>query len=256
MTTAERLTPETSRLHRAGLALQRSHVHALLRHVRRSRRTTGTSAALLIVTGVSIVTALAVSRFVPTDLGTLGGSMSYPLSMNDAGVTVGYSQLAGSEVNRAFRRAPGRGMHDLGTLGGRSSLATAVSDKGVVVGASDMVDDSSHAFGWTERAGMIDLGTLPAPFSNSYATGVSRNALVIGFSWKTIEDYATHGFAWTRAHGMVDIGTFGGDTYPNAVNEHGLVVGTAYTQGNQESRPFAWTRAGGMVDLDPRRPLR
>ena len=41
----------------------------------------------------------------------------------------------------------------------------------------------------------------------------------------------------------------GGDTYPNAVNSNGLVVGTAYTAGFAQSRPFAWTRSGGLVDL-------
>jgi probable HAF family extracellular repeat protein len=140
-------------------------------------------------------------------------------------------------------------MEDLGTLGGESSLATAVSEKGVVVGAGATAHASSHAFVWTDKAGMVDLGALPGSFSNSYATGVSKNALVIGFSWKTSEDFATHGFAWTRAHGMVDIGTFGGDTYPNAVSSGGLVVGTSYTVGNAASRPFAWTQSGGLVDL-------
>src|SRR6185503_17580806 len=128
MTNAKRLTPETSRLHRAGLALQGSHVGALLRHVRRWRRATSTSAAFLIVAGVSLVTALAVPRFLPIDLGTLGGSRSYPLGMNDGGVTVGYSLLAGSDVNHAFRWTRSLGMHDLGTLGGDFSRATAVSE--------------------------------------------------------------------------------------------------------------------------------
>ena len=63
---------------------------------------------------------------------------------------------------------------------GRSSraLATAVSEKGVVVGASGTPNDSTHAFVWTEKGGMVDLGTLPV-FSNSYATEISKNAFVI-----------------------------------------------------------------------------
>jgi len=48
---------------------------------------------------------------------------------------------------------------------------------------------------------------------------------------------------------MVDLGGLGGDTYPNAVNSDGLVVGTAFTPDLEESRPFGWTRAGGMIDL-------
>jgi probable HAF family extracellular repeat protein len=48
---------------------------------------------------------------------------------------------------------------------------------------------------------------------------------------------------------MQDIGSFGGDTFPNAVNDAGMVVGTSYRTGNGESRPFAWTRSRGMIDL-------
>jgi len=229
----------------AGLSPWLSH----LRKVGRWRTILGTSAAFLIVAIVSFLTALAVPTFVPIDLGTLGGPTSYALGMSANGVVVGYSQPAGSDVSHAFRWTQGRGMDDIGTLGGDSSVATAVNESGVVVGASGTPNGSRHAFVWTEKAGMGDLGTLPGSFSNSYATGVNKKALVIGFSWKTIEDFATHGFAWTRAHGMVDIGTFGGDTYPNAINSGGLVVGTSYTHENAASRPFAWTQSGGMVDL-------
>jgi probable HAF family extracellular repeat protein len=58
-----------------------------------------------------------------------------------------------------------------------------------------------------------------------------------------------HGFAWIPGRGMLDVGTFGGDTYPNAINTKGIVVGTSYTFGNAESRPFAWTKSGGLIDL-------
>ncbi len=248
MPTANRVIPQP-RLHRSRLALQPGHVKAPVQHVRRWWRIIGSAAALWVVSVASLVTVLAVPAYFPIDLGTLGGATSYAFSMSDDGVVVGNSQAANSAFSRAFRWTREGGMQDLGTLGGDFSLATAVSEKGVVVGASGTANANSHAFVWTKKAGMVDLGTLPGLFSQSYATGVSKSTLVIGFSSKTVDDFATHGFAWTRAEGMVDIGTFGGDTYPNAVNKAGLVVGTSYTQGNAGSRPFAWTEFGGMVDL-------
>src|SRR5262245_30233473 len=213
----------------------------------RSPQMTGLGVVLMSIS-VSLVTALAAS-FVATDLGTLGGVTSFPLDINDDKVTVGYSQTA-SGATHAFRWTKGTGMNDLGTLGGFSSVATAVNARGVVVGVSETADADQHAFLWIEKVGMIDLGTLPH-FTQSYATAISDDMAVVGFSSKITETFemVTHAFAWTRGRGMVDIGTFGGNTYPNAVNTKGMVVGTSYTSGSEESRPFAWTHTGGMIDL-------
>lgn len=217
----------------------------VLRFFRRRRL----GVAFIIATIVSAVTARAWQPFVATDLGTLGDGSSFALDISNSGVVVGYSGA------NAFRWTAAEGMVDLGTLGGGSSVATAVNDRGTLtVGASMTTDDVQHAFAWNSAAGMVDLGTLVGISAGSYATGVNNHGLVVGFSWyKTSEDvfadYVTRGFVWTRAYGMADIGTLGGDTYPNAVNNGGLVVGTAYTEGNAASRPFAWTRAGGLIDL-------
>src|ERR1700719_444805 len=49
---------------------------------------------------------------------------------------------------------------DLGTLGGKSSFAFSANALGQVVGSSDKGDGNSHAFLWTKKTGMQDLGTL------------------------------------------------------------------------------------------------
>jgi probable HAF family extracellular repeat protein len=204
--------------------------------------------ACLLATLVSGVTAWARQPFVATDLGALDGS-SFALDISDTGVVVGYS---GAEAFRWTRR---EGMIGLGTLGGDSSIASAVNDRGTLaVGASMTAEDAQHAFVWNRARGMVDLGTLAGRSAGSYATGVNDDGLVVGFSWyqtsdDEFADYVTHGFAWTSADGIADIGTFGGDTYPNAVNKRGLVVGTGYTEGNAASHPFAWTQDGGLIDL-------
>jgi len=187
-------------------------------------------------------------RFVAIDLGTLGGDTSFPLAMNDDGAAVGYSDTASFAIH-GFKWTSASGMVDLGTLGGAISIATSISGRGAVAGASDTSDNARHAFLWTGTGGMMDLGTLGPTFAGSYATGVNSRNLVTGYSWKLSDDFSTHGFVWTPGGGMKDIGSFGGNTFPNAVNESGVVVGTSYREGNDESRPFAWTRARGMIDL-------
>ena len=82
-----------------------------------------------------------------TDLGTLGGDWSNGGGLNDAGVVVGGSGIAGSATGHAFRWANG-GMNDLGTLGGRSSFAFAINGSGQIVGQSLTAADQAHAFLW------------------------------------------------------------------------------------------------------------
>ena len=63
----------------------------------------------------------------------LGGDWSNGSDLNDAGVVVGGSGIAGSVTGHAFRWANG-GMSDLGTLGGASSFAFAINGSGQIVG--------------------------------------------------------------------------------------------------------------------------
>ena len=56
------------------------------------------------------------------DLGTLGGTSSFALDINDRGVTVGRSDTADGSTH-AFRKPPGRPMRDLNGSFGQSSLA-------------------------------------------------------------------------------------------------------------------------------------
>ena len=67
------------------------------------------------------------------DLGTLGGSDSYPSAINDMGQVVGYSFNA-SGFYHAFIWNKMTGMKDLGTLGGSESYANAINDMGQIAG--------------------------------------------------------------------------------------------------------------------------
>src|SRR5438874_844805 len=94
------------------------------------------------------------------DLGTLGGSASEALAVNQHGQVVGHSHVA--RAKHAFViPEPGR-MLDLGSLGGATSIAHDVNDRGDVVGLAETSTGRPHAFFWTAADGMRDLGALGA----------------------------------------------------------------------------------------------
>jgi probable HAF family extracellular repeat protein len=88
-----------------------------------------------------------------TDLGTLGGSQSVALGINNVGQVVGRSQIgAPRRVNapfHAFLWTAGGGMRDLGTLPGRDyAAATDINDGGMVVGQTWPGSGLSRATLW------------------------------------------------------------------------------------------------------------
>jgi probable HAF family extracellular repeat protein len=198
------------------------------------------------VTRSAALTVVPRGTLVPTDLGTLGGSWSTAVGLNDAGQVVGISGTTRDVESHAFSWTADGGIVDLGTLGGTTSEAVAVSEAGQVVGTSSTADGTTHAFSWTAGGGMVDLGTLGGP--NSWASGVNADGQVVGFS--DLPDGAQHAFSWTAADGMVDLGTLGGlHSWARGVTADGQVVGESLTTGNSFVHAFAWTTIDGMVDL-------
>jgi probable HAF family extracellular repeat protein len=171
------------------------------------------------------------------DVTSLGGAI------NDAGTIVGYSGGAASQV---FRWNRTEGLRPLGTLFDEFfTLGSDINAAGHIVGASPFTPlRPAHAFLWTPREGLLDLGTGTG--NRSRAAKVNDRDMVIG----QVIDFGSidHGFIWTREAGLTEIGAespaLGTAAYD--LNNLGQVVG-AFGQ-----RAYVWTRGQGVVDLNTR----
>src|SRR5215204_6040150 len=121
------------------------------------------------------------------DLGTLGGSSSWPSAINDKGQVVGYSNLAGDQNNHAFLYKDDK-MTDLGTLGGTSSEAKGINISGQVVGWSDNSSGERRGFLYDSANGMKDLNDL-IPADSGWtiyeAAGINTDGQIAATGWPT-----------------------------------------------------------------------
>ncbi len=117
-----------------------------------------------------------------TNLGSLGGTVSVPVNLNNHGEVVGFSYTADNATAHAFLYRHGR-MTDLGTLGGTTSGATGINDKGVVVGMSNVVPGNEQVDAFREKDGKLtDLGPLNSNFVVSGVVSINADGVVSGVS--------------------------------------------------------------------------
>ncbi len=201
-----------------------------------------------------------------TDLGTLqatptyyGSSQAY--GINQSGQIVG-AAYTDSGYTHAFLYDTS--MHDLGTLtttgtGYGYSYAYGLNDAGQVFGTASLDSGYTHAFLYDGT--MHDLGALDTRYPQSYATGISTDGKVCGYSYADdinatgdvqrafIYDTAIHDLG---ALGAYSYGIYGSGTSQNsqayAVNSSGQVVGFSY---NPSFGQRAFVSVNGfMYELD------
>jgi probable HAF family extracellular repeat protein len=190
------------------------------------------------------------------DLGTLGGTDSCAVSINERGQVAGYSftDTSSNPPVHPFLWHHGT-MSDLGTLGGTFALTNALNNKGEVAGLSFLAGDSvCHPSLW-RRGQIIDLGTLGG--ENGIAESLSDAGEVVGEADLSGASgpcfngpQAHHAFRWR--HGvMTDLGTQDDDpcSLAMSINAGGQVVG-ASTDCTTFQHAFIWEQGGPMVDLN------
>lgn len=179
-----------------------------------------------------------------------GGTWAEAWGISNSGVVVGAGDIA-SGYTRPIGvplLGPKAGQwFDLGTLGGEGIetqvMCMAITDTGMIVGHAVTAGGDVHAFAWTPKSGVVDIGTLGGN-SFSLAYGVNKaGTLIVGLSgsgWFT-ED--TVPVVWTPKVVLtsggptttwniekLDTKGFEADTYwvGVGVNNFGQIVGDAW----------------------------
>jgi probable HAF family extracellular repeat protein len=226
-----------------------------------------------------VTAAHAVTQYVVTDLGTLGGSWSEAYGINDVGQVVGQSRttsaysdaflwedglmqdLSAPPDNRAndinnHGRIVGWGVgsgqrhsiyweygeeYGLGISLGRNE-AHDVNECDQIVGFTYTDSGSYHAYLWEDWAWQ-DLGTLGGPESRAF--GINDSTQIVGVA--DTSGGAARAFLWYEGI-MQDLGTFGGrDSLAYDVSNTGQVVGRACLPSGL-FHAFLW-HGGTMQDL-------
>ena len=191
------------------------------------------------------------------DLGTLGGTGSAAVLINERGQIAGWS-FTNTTVNPTtgiptldpFLWDKTVGMIDLGTLGGTSGQAYALNNRGQVVGQSNNTGDvTCRAFLWDKTAGIRDLGTLGG--EDAVAIALNDAGDVVGQAGVpgsvSCNEWPMHAFLWRKGM-MSDLGSLDGIPFSTAlsINAKGQIVGNV----GDAVLATLWEDGGPLVDLN------
>ena len=248
-------------------------------------RTLTSIAAIILLTMLTAPVRLAAQvRYNVFDVGTLGGTLSNPNTINNRGQITGISSLTGDIVAHAFFWENGN-IIDLGTLGGPLSLGAGINESGEVVVGADTAQFGGlqntvcsaaaicRMFVWRDGINVVpDLGTLDGGTDTgiydlvSFGGGTSfinnRHQVIGQADIPAIDPNnppfaVSRAFLWDRGV-MTDLGSLseGHNVSASAINDEGQVVGVSeFTSGPDPLlgfppvHAFVWDK-GVMTDLE------
>lgn len=217
-----------------------------------------------------------------THLSSLGGTASSGNGINNRGLVVGSSDLAGGGSAHAALWENGT-LTDLGTLGGPNSNVAwpGVTNSGdLIVGISETADPGGTNWScrfffpattgnqclgfFYENGVMTEIPTWPGG-TNGFATGVNSRGQVVGWAENGVEDptcndpvvHQFRGYIFdTRTGEMTELTPLPGDSTStgNAINHRGQVVGISGECSNavggfSAQHAVLWEPDGTAIDL-------
>ncbi len=157
-----------------------------------------------------------------------GDTSGFPQANNERGHVTGSTGPC-APVRAVLWRD--RTLIDLGSLGGTlNNFPFDINNHDQVVGDSDLPGDTiQHAFLWTDRSGMQDLGTLPGDTGSS-TESINNRGQIAGVSYT---DVSSRAFIWQDGV-MTDLNTLtcpGSIFLANAlgISDEGQIVGDTVT---------------------------
>ena len=197
--------------------------------------------------------ANAVPQYSVSDLGSLGGSYSIGLGVNNSGLVSGFSHLVGNISEHAIVGQALSLPQDLDSLGGSYSQVYSINNLGDVVGSAALLGDTVyHAFQWDggaapPLAALKDLKALVAS-GNSRAFSINDAGQATGFSSTSVG--TEHAVIWQNTGVITDLGTLDGtgNSYGSVINATGEVAGFSSLTGNKATHAVLWSN-GTKKDL-------
>jgi probable HAF family extracellular repeat protein len=167
-----------------------------------------------------------------TNMGSLGGTVTIPLSLNNHGEVVGWSTTTNDGPAHAFLFRNGT-LRDLGTLGGPISEAMSINDRGDIVGMSSVALGSTRVDAFLDHRGhLTDLGPQSQPFVRAGDVSINAGGSNSGLSRAGFDAWILHRGAY------IDVGSLAGwGSIARDINDKGQVVGASTTAVQAAANP-------------------
>ncbi|KGF78975.1 hypothetical protein IA69_27285 [Massilia sp. JS1662] len=174
-----------------------------------------------------------------TALPALGTDSTLTEAMNDRGVIVGESYVAGD----GYRPVRWSAANDLVTLqtpsGFTDSYVSDINEHGASVGAATDPAGAFHAFLWDTTGAPTDLGTFGA--TEAVALHNNRRGEVVG--WLDLYGPDFQAFLWSPGKGVTRVGLH---TLPGALNNAGELVGRIYDPDTSTNHAYVFGCVRGI----------